>query len=499
MVKSRVQCAECRVPSRCRGRAPYPRRVSSSSRVRFAAAIAVVLAASGLPVAGSSADQRAPAPGAAGIGDPYWPLDGNGGIDALHYDVRDRYDFTTRTLSGTTTVRLRATAALSRFNLDLLLPVSSVRVDGVAAAFTKPNPHELQITPATTVPRGRAIDVDVTYAGQPAPISYAGERSWSASGDEVVTFNEPHMAPWWFPSNDHPRDKATFDVTVTGPATHQVISNGLPVSRTVSGALATTHWRSTDPMTTYNAFFALGRYDVERTVRGGLPSYVAVSKNLPAGQRSAARRALRQSDEITAWLARRLGPYPFESTGGIVTSLNPGYALENQTRPVYPYAPNRKLMVHELSHQWFGDSVSVKRWRDIWLNEGIATFMEHYDAERRGGQSTQTWLRDERGFNLGNPSFWRPPIADPGPGRLFGEAVYVRGAMTVQALRHRLGERVFWKVIRTWVRTRRHGHGTTAGFTALAERVSGQQLDGFFRAWLRAPRAPAYTERNGLR
>ncbi|MEO9324877.1 M1 family metallopeptidase [Nocardioides sp. C4-1] len=475
----------------------------SSSPARIAAATAVVLVAAGLPsVPGSAAGRGVvAAPGAAGIGDPYWPLDGNGGIDALHYDVRDRYDFSTRTLSGTTTVRLRATAALSRFNLDLLLPVSSVLVDGVPAAYTKPDPHELQITPAAAVPRGRVVDVVVTYAGRPGPIGYAGERNWLAGAGEVVAINEPHMAPWWFAANDHPLDKATFDVRITGPATHQVISNGLPAGRTVSGSLATTHWRSTDPMTTYNAFFALGRYQVERTVQDRLPSFVAVSRDLDPSRRGPALRALRRSAEVTAWLARRLGPYPFESTGGVVSPLaaRAGFALENQTRPVYPVAPSRSLMVHELAHQWFGNSVSLRRWRDIWLNEGLATFMEHYDVERRGGQSAQTWLRDERGFNLGVPSFWRTPVSDPGPAEVFGNAVYVRGAMTIQALRHRLGERVFWKVVRTWVRTRRHGHGTTTGFVALAERISGQRLGGFFRAWLEAPRAPSYTEGNGLR
>jgi aminopeptidase N len=468
-------------------------------------AIAVVLTtalvpstAAGLP---DPVPPTQPQAGASGIGDPYWPLDGNGGLDVRHYDIDVRYDFDTGRLTGTTTLRVRPTADLSRFGLDLLLPVSAVSVDGVPAAFSKPDRyrHELRIAPQTTLVRGADVDVVVSYAGDPSSIPYAGESRWVVGADEVVTVGQPHMAPWWFAANDHPRDKATFDVTVTGPATHQVVSNGLPVERSVSGAEATTHWRSVDPMTTYSAFFALGRYDLEETSRAGLPSYVAVSQSLPSSERASAATSLRRTGAITAWLESRLGPYPFESTGGLATSQRIGYALENQTRPVYPGAPGRSLLVHELAHQWFGDSVSLVRWSDIWLNEGFATFMEVAYAERHGGPTAQQWLRGARSDQVGSAAFWRVDLTDPGTRRVFSDAVYQRGAMTLQALRHRIGERRFWLLLRTWTRERRHGSGSTWAFRTLAERVSGQQLDDFFRTWLASPRPPAPTRTNGLR
>lgn len=465
--------------------------------------LAVAVGACAVPSSSSSTATlpraAAPSAGANGIGDPYWPLDGNGGIDVRHYDVDVDYDFTAGRLSGETTLSLRATADLSRFNLDLLLPVSAVTVDGEPATYAKPTSHELAVTPTEPLVRGSLHDVVVTYAGKPAPIAYAGERNWLADRDEVVTMNEPHMAPWWFPANDHPRDKATFDISVTGPATHQVVSNGLLVDRSVDGLEATTHWRTVKPMATYLAFFGLGRYAVEQSTRDGLPSYIAVSRELPADQQRAATTQLRKSDEITAWLAGQLGPYPFESTGGLVTSLEVGFALENQTRPTYPSAPADDLLVHELAHQWFGDSVSVHRWRDIWLNEGFATFMEARYAETHGGRPAQQWLRSTYGDYATFRPFWRVDIADPGAGKVFDNAVYTRGAMALQALRHRIGDRRFWVVMRTWAREHRYGTGTVGGFTALAEKVSGQQLDGFFRAWLSAPRPPARTRANGLR
>ena len=459
------------------------------------------------PSAGAWDDERgarpAPRSSLAGIGDPYWPLDGNGGIDVLHYDVHVGYDFAAGLLSGTTTLTVRATDPLPRFHLDFLLPTSSVTVDGVAAATSRPTPHELQITPVIPVADGATFTVVVGYSASPAQSRYAGENNWLADDDEVVTMNQPHMAPWWFPGNDHPRDKALFDVTVTGPAALEAVSNGLLVERTTAGATATTHWRSTSPMATYLAFFALGDYDVRRGVRDGLPWYVAVSKDLAPDLRRLARQSLMRTPAVTAWLARRLGAYPFESTGGLTTALPVGFALENQTRPTYAstFGGDLSVVVHELAHQWFGDSVSVRRWRDIWLNEGFATFLEAAYAEAHGGPSADRWLR--RGYqdlrDYAGRSYWRLDLANPGPGHVFDDAVYERGGLALQALRNRVGDRDFWAILRTWVRDHRDGTATVAEFETHAERVSGQRLDGFFQAWLRAPRPPADTRANGLR
>ncbi len=481
-----------------------PRRLFSA--VACLAALAVTGVASAQPSTGTDPEggrgvAAAPRPGAAGVGDSYWPLDGNGGIDVRHYDIRNRYRFETGALSGATTITLRATQDLSRFRLDFLLPVTGVTVDGMPAERSRPHPHELVVVPSVPVLRGQEVDVRVTYAGFPDRYSYAGESNWLADGSEVVAMNQPHMAPWWFPANDHPRDKATYDIRVTGPRGHQVVANGLPVGRTVSGASATTHWRATDPMASYLAFFALGRFQVERGTRNGLPYYLAVSRRLPDGAQSAAMRLMRRTSAITAFLAHRVGRYPFESTGGLVTSLDVGFALENQTRPTYPVVSEDDvyLVVHELAHQWFGDSVSVRRWRDIWLNEGLSTFFEIVHDDVTGGRSARSWLRDSYDAYRDSPTFWRLNIANPGPAHIFDDAVYYRGGMATQALRNRVGERAFWRILRTWVRQRHDGVGTSPAFEALAERVSGQQLDGFFDAWLRAPRPPTRTRANGLR
>ncbi len=441
-----------------------------------------------------------PEPGAAGIGDPYFPLDGNGGIDVVEYDIHDRYRFGQRRLSGWTLLTVRATRDLSRFNLDLLLPVRTVKVDGEPARHAKANSHELQVTPATPILEGTQFRVMVAYTGYPERIDWRGERNWLADRGEVVTMNEPHMAPWWFPANDHPRDKAVMDIRVTVPKRQKVIANGRRISRSVHGRLATVRWRAGKPMAPYNAFFAAGSFAVEKGVSQGLPWYSAVSNQVSPPSRRAAMRMLKQSPRIVRWLSSHLGDYPFSTTGGVVTDLNPGFALENQTRPIYPLigAGATSLVVHELAHQWFGDSVSVENWRDIWLNEGAATFMEVvYDATH-DGPPAQEWLLDHYENDGRFDRFWDLTIGEPGADAIFDNAVYVRGAMTFQALRHRLGEAAFWELVQTWTTQYADDNGSTEEFRDLAEEVSGEDLGGFFDAWLFSGERPAPTADNGV-
>ncbi|GAB2880410.1 M1 family metallopeptidase [Myroides odoratimimus subsp. xuanwuensis] len=440
----------------------------------------------------------AAAPGAAGIGDPYFPTDGNGGYDVAHYDVHVRYALRRARVSGWTVLTARADQDLSSLNLDFMLGVRKVLVDGQPATFRRPNRHELQVVPARPIAAGATFRVRVGYAGRPGHERWRGEDPWLSSPQEAVAMGEPQMAAWWFPGNDHPRDKAAFDIHVTVPQGRQAIANGELVGRTSAGGRTTWHWRASEPMAPYLAFFAAGRFQIARGTDHGVRWLSAVSRELGPAARRRAMKLMKRTPQVVAWSERYLGDYPFSIAGGVTTSLYTGFALENQTRSTYPYVGgpgNVWLVVHETAHQWFGDSVSVKNWRDIWLNEGFASFMERLWDETHGGPDAQTWLM--RQWRSMPAPFWKLELADPGASHIFDFEVYDRGSMVVQALRHRIGDTDFWALLKAWTQGRRLGNGSVDDFEALAAEISGEDLDGFFDAWLRGSTRPARTAANG--
>ncbi len=224
--------------------------------------------------------------GSSGIGDPYFPLDGNGGYDVIRYDIHDQYRLKSGRLAGWTRITARAKTNLTRFNLDLLLPVSRVQVNGARARFAKSNKHELTVWPRHRIRGGHKFTVRVTYAGEPGSIGYLGEKNWLATKKEVVAMNQPHMSPWWFPANDHPRDRAKMRIHVTVPTGKQAIANGRLVRKSRSAGTTTWHWRADEPMVPYLAFFAAGDFAIRQGSTLGLPWLNAVSERLTANQQA---------------------------------------------------------------------------------------------------------------------------------------------------------------------------------------------------------------------
>jgi aminopeptidase N len=466
--------------------------------IRSKATAAVASAAAMTHFAGTA---LAASPGAPGAGDPYYPKYGNGGYDVSHYDLKLGYDPTARHLAGTATITAIATQNLSRFDLDLTgLTVSAVTVDGAKATYARSGP-ELQITPAHGLPQRRAFTVAVTYAGRPktvngSPVVFGAAYGWIYTTDGAFVGDEPNGASTWFPSNDHPSDKATFSFKITVPSDRKVVANGDLVGQKAGGAstgnaTTTFDWNETSPMATYLATIGIGRWTfaLSRTP-GGIPQFVAFDPSL-AGQ-VAARKNAQLTGQVTDYWATKFGPYPFTSTGAIIDNVpGIGFSLETQTRPLYGFAPDPNTLSHELAHQWFGDSVSVQTWRDIWLNEGFATFAANLWTEHTGGPST--WAAAQQTFarTPASSAFWNQAIADPQRDTMFSQSVYVRGGLTLAALRHRIGDATFFTLLQKWTSAHRFGNATTAQFIALANQVSGQNLGHFFQIWLDATTRPA--------
>jgi hypothetical protein len=225
---------------------------------------------------------------------------------------------------------------------------------------------------------------------------------------------------------------------------------------------------------------------------------VGGSAQTPPTTGEVARGAFDQQPEIISFLEGLFGRYPFSAAGSIVDDVEGvGFALENQTRPTYSRAffdvrsePAESVVVHELAHQWVGDSLAVSLWRHIWLNEGFATFTEWLWSEEQGRATAQDYF-DFYASQPADDPFWSVEIGDPGPVELFNGAVYDRGAMTLHALRLKIGDGPFFRLLREWIARNRGGNVAIPEFIALAERISGQQLDAFFDEWLFTAAKPA--------
>ncbi|MEU1185257.1 M1 family metallopeptidase [Streptomyces sp. NPDC005820] len=440
-------------------------------------------AASFLVIAASSA----PTPGADGIGDSYFPQLGNGGFDARHYDLSLAYDPDTDRLDGRTTITARATQNLSTFDLDLQkLEVTRVEVNGRRAQFTREG-DEIRITPRGTLRKGSTFEVTVTYGGVPeplgGPIVFGSDYGWMKTGDGVFVACEPNAASTWFPSSDHPSDKAAYDIRIKAPKGLTAVSNGRLVSTYDKGASTYTHWRETRPMATYLATATIGKFDVKTgTTPGGTPIYVAIDPVL-ANSNNVDVYAVTAA--ATDYWSQVFGPYPFEETGAIVDDMpQAGFSLEVQSKPVYSAVRSESTIVHELAHQWFGDSVSVAHWKDIWLNEGFATYAQWLWAEHQGTRSAHDSFLAGYNARPAESSFWQITVGDPQRDTMFASAVYQRGAMTLQVLRERIGDTAFFKLLPAWTKLHRYGNADTDDFVRLAEKISGQQLDDLFGTWL---------------
>jgi aminopeptidase N len=472
-------------------------------------------------------------PGAAGIGDPYFPLDGNGGYDVQRYALDLSYEPATDVLGGVATITAVATQNLSAFNLDLDgLEVSSVSVNGVAAAWSlastqisavtgqplvagsgdelaTPARTELTVTPAAGIPTGTAFTTVIAYGGVPTTIVDAyGESGVFHTDDGALIVGQPRVAATWFPANDHPADKASFGIRMSVPAGLTVVANGRLTGEEAVGARTVFRYEAAEPMATYLATVSIGEFEIETFSDSGIEYLSAIDPDLfdlpidpadPDGLSygDVASESFATEPAVIAFLAGEFGPYPFVDAGGIADDVDDlQFALENQTRPIYPLwafedPADPATVVHEIAHQWYGDSVTIERWSDIWLNEGFATYAEWLWEQNEGGSTAQEQFDFFYDYFAADDEFWTVELADPGAARIFDTAVYYRGAMTLQALRVEVGDAAFEQIVRGWATVNAGGNVSTDDFVAYAQQVSGTDLTAFFAEWIYSTAKPA--------
>ncbi len=428
--------------------------------------------------------------GADGLGDEIFPTRGNGGYDVATYDVSIVWEPIADRITGSETVVAMSTQSLSAFNIDLHgLTVDMVTVDGEVATFSRTG-DELTITPASLIASGTEFTAVIDYGGTP---ELQDGEGWFHDGDGgVIVFGEPSGSSTWRPVNDHPLDKAGYTVRITGPSSMLGVSNGTLESTTSNGDTTTWVYQQPFKAAPYLEFVAIGDYQL---VDGGTStSGVPVRNVFPRDRVDELTELFADQPRMIDALESLFGPYPFDVYGSLVVDNFPiGSALETQTLSTFSSDNgilSEDVILHELAHQWFGDSVGIGSWTDLWLNEGFATYSEWLWAESLDPAADPTGVVCDLLADPGLVAELNRPITDVAQGDLFTASVYLRSGMLLHALRLEIGEEAFKRLLPTYFTRFSDGNATTADFIAVAEEISGQQLDDLFDRWLNDPELP---------
>jgi aminopeptidase N len=445
-----------------------------------------------LAVAAPSAASPGPA---VGIGDPYFPTLGDPSYQVRHYDLALRVDPRVDNLDGTATISATARQPLRRFQLDLAgLHVNEVSVDGKRTP-ARTEHDKVVVSPRRPLPARSRFTVTVRYGGHPIPGTVPGiglADGWITNGATSFTLGEPDAARRWFPANDHPSEKATFTFRVTVPRGLAAVANGRLIRATETAGAVTDVWQEDAPMAPYLAEVVVGALTVDQ--RPG-PGRVLLRDFYSADAHAAAAPAVADTAAMLAFFVGQFGPYPFREYGVVVPDMRVGgFGFESQTLSLL--APDLfgdrimagTILAHELTHQWFGDFVSPATWRDIWLNEGFATYGEWLWEDHAFGVPLGASISAARRQLAGAlPT----PVDNPGVDSMFGSIVYERGALTLDALRRDVGDVTFFRILRTYLQRFGGRSASTRDFVTTASTVARRDLRPLFAAWLNPGPLPA--------
>jgi len=412
------------------------------------------------------------------------------GVDSYELDLR--YRVSTNRLDGRAIITATTTQAVTKISLDLSrLQVGKVKLQGARTVKFSQTPNKLTITPPTTIAAQTTFVLTIDYSGSPVPRpSPWGPVGWEELTDGVLVAAQPTGAPSWFPCNDDVADKATYDIQVAAEQAYTVVCNGRMTEHRVAAGRG--HWRylQEEPTATYLATLQIGRYERAETTFASVPGVLAY----PQAIRSRVEHDFAPVADMMTLFERLFGPYPFASYTVVVTADDLEIPLESQALATFGanhadgHGGAERLIAHELAHQWFGNSVGLTSWKDIWLNEGFACYSEWLWSESKGGPSVDTLARQFRRHLVSQPV--DIVLGDPGPALMFDDRVYKRGALTLHALRLTIGDENFFDLLRAWTTQHHHGTATTDDFRALAATFATEPLDALFDAWLFASAVP---------
>ena len=426
--------------------------------------------------------------------DPYLPDNGNFGYRVSRYELDLEYKVSSNRLSGTATITAVTLASLQSFSLDLAdnLGVTKVSVNGRRPAHFATSLGKLRIRLATALPAGSAMSIVVRYGGSPRPIRTVwGEVGFEELSNGALVAGQPNGSPSWFPCDDHPSSKASYRIQISTDSPYYAVAPGELVSRRVRAGQTVWTYEMPDPTSTYLATVQIGMYEMQRLPKAP----VAMQAVVPLRLRSAFNHDFERQPAMMKLFIKLFGPYPL-SAGYTVVVTDDDLEIPLEAQGVSVFGANHcdgrrgseRLIAHELAHQWFGNSVTARRWRDIWLHEGFACYAEWLWSEHSGGpEAAELANLYHRRLLVASQNLL---LCDPGPRDMFDDRVYKRGALTLHALRGAIGDQKFFALLQDWTTRHRHGTVVTDDFTGLAANYADISLRPLWDAWLYATPVP---------
>jgi aminopeptidase N len=420
--------------------------------------------------------------------DPYLPKSGNLGYRVSHYELALEYKVSINRLSGAATITAATLAELEEFTLDLseALTVSKVLVNGKRAAHFTRSDRKLRIRLSAKLASGAAMAIVVHYHGSPRPLrSLWGDVGFEELTNGALVAGQPNGAASWFPCDDHPSAKASFRIQISADNPYRVVANGRLASRRTRAAQTEWIYEQPEPTSTYLITLQIGMYELTRL--GTTP--VQIRAAVPERLRRDFYEDFARQPEMMELFVELFGPYPL-ANGYTVVVTDDDLEIPVEAQGISIFGANHcdgtgaseRLIAHELAHQWFGNSVTARQWRDIWLHEGFACYAEWLWSEHSGGSSADELARHYHQKLRAAPQDLL--LADPGPRNMFDDRVYKRGALTLHALRGRVGDEKFFALLKDWTARYRHSNAVTEDFTGLAAHYCGESLTPLWDSWL---------------
>ena len=446
------------------------------------------------PAAKNAAPKRASDRAEPTVIDPYLPKNGNAGYRVSRYELDLEYKVAINRLSGSATITAVTLIELQELTLDLsdALTVSKVSVNGKRAAHFACHDRKLRIRLQSKLATGAAMSILVRYGGSPRPLrSLWGDVGFEELTNGALVAGQPNGAASWFPCDDHPSAKAAYRIQISTENPYRVVANGKLVSRQARAARTTWTYEQPEPTSTYLITLQIGMYEISRLAKTPVPMQAALPERL---RRNFGHDFARQP-EMMELFVELFGPYPL-ANGYTIVVTDDALEIPLEAQGISIFGANHcdgsraseRLIAHELAHQWFGNSVTARRWRDIWLHEGFASYAEWLWSEHSGGPGAEELARHYQERLRESPQDLL--LADPGPRDMFDDRVYKRGALTLHALRRRLGDEKFFALLIDWTTRYRHGSVITDDFTGLAATYCDESLQQLWDVWLYSTQVP---------